>query len=102
MDAHVTWNKGGDALFTKVDDDLVTLSSTRSSAPGSRIEGALAGGERVFVKIFRCRRTSAEHEPPRFLLEGRLLDATRGFRDVVAALLSPNEAPQATEDPGAA
>lgn len=102
MDAHVTWNKGGDALFTKVLDDLVTLSSSRASAPGSRIEGALAGGERVFVKIFRCRRTSGEREPPRFLLEGRLLEATRGFRDQVAALLRPIDAPEATEDPGAA
>jgi len=98
MSAHVTWNKGGEADFTKVVDDLATLSSTRSSAPGSRFEGALATGEKVVLKVHRCRRI--EGEPPRFLLEGRLLEATRVFRTTVAALAHPPE--DATDPPGPA
>jgi hypothetical protein len=79
---HLTWSKGGEADVTALDEDRISVLSTTPSAPGSRPEGTLASGARVRIKVARCRRTEAG-----FLIEGRLIDATRDTRAEIARLL---------------
>ena len=79
--ADVRWQKGGEARFTAATDDKVSLLSTLSSAPGSRLDGLLPSGSAVRVKVHRCVRTDDG-----FAIDGRLLDARREVRDEVAAL----------------
>ncbi|MFO0755198.1 MAG: hypothetical protein U0359_01800 [Byssovorax sp.] len=78
----IRWQKGGEADLVILVDDRITLRSTVPSAPGSRPEGALASGSPVKVKVARCRR-----EGEAFVIEGRLLDATRAVRQELLALL---------------
>jgi hypothetical protein len=85
--AHVRWEKGGEARFLRAEDDRVELLSTMASAPGSRPEGSLEGGTKVRVKVARCRRSGTE-EPPSYVIEGRLIDASRAARDAIAKLAS--------------
>jgi hypothetical protein len=84
--AHVSWSGagGGEAEVTALDGDRVNLLSTTPSAPGSRREGALASGTALRMKVVRCRR----HDE-RFLIEARLLDATRETRAEIQRLLDP-------------
>ncbi len=87
---HLTWTRGGEAEVQSLDGDRITVLSTTPSAPGSRPEGALASGAGVRVKVARCRRHDGSHLPePRFLIEGRLLDATRETRAEIQHLLDP-------------
>jgi hypothetical protein len=72
----VTWNKGGEARVVALKDDAVTLRSTVPSPPGSRIEGALEGGEPLRVKV----HSSKKQEDGSFVLEGRVLDLTKAVR----------------------
>lgn len=81
---HLTWLRGGEADVRSLDGDRIALLSTTPSAPGSRPEGALASGAGVRVKVARCRRAEE-----RFLIEGRLLDATRETRSEIQHLLDP-------------
>ncbi len=82
---HLTWSKGGEADVVALDGDRINVLSTIPSAPGSRPEGALAAsGSAVRIKVARCRR-----EGDRFLIEGRLIDATRDLRAELARLLAP-------------
>jgi hypothetical protein len=83
MSPHVTWARGGHGTLVALEDDRVTVRSTIPSAPGSRPEGALASGTRFRMKVARCRR-----EEEIFVLEGRLLDATRDARTEMAALVA--------------
>jgi len=83
--AHVRWEKGGEAFVATAEDDLVSLVSTIPSAPGSRLGGVLESGPPIRVKVARCRRRDAK-EPPTYVIEGRLLDASRSLREVLAAL----------------
>jgi hypothetical protein len=85
--AHVAWILGGHARLVALAGDAVTLVSTVPSPPGSRPEGKLLGegGGAVRMKVHGCR---AEGDGT-FRLEGRLLDATRALRGVLAALTSP-------------
>ncbi len=80
---HITWIKGGEADVTALSGDHISVLSTTPSAPGSRPEGTLARGARVRVKVARCRRTEAG-----FLIEGRLIDATRDTRAEIGRLLN--------------
>lgn len=82
---HGTWDKGGAFAFTMANDDQVVLRSTIPSAPGSRIDGRLPSGVAVRVKIHRCKRQN----DGTFVLEGRLLDATRDVRTAIAELVPP-------------
>jgi len=82
---HVGWQKGGEAEVTALDGERITVLSTTPSAPGSRPEGALASGTPVRLKVARCRR-----EGDRFVIEGRLLDATRETRAELLRLLAPS------------
>jgi hypothetical protein len=81
---HVTWSKGGEADVTALDGDRITVLSTTPSAPGSRPDGSLASGAAVRIKVARCRR-----EGERFVIEGRLIDATRDTRAEIQRLLTP-------------
>jgi hypothetical protein len=86
--AHIVWRKGGSADLVAIADDLTTVRSTVPSAPGSRLMGELAsgvggdGGDRVWIKVHRCRKDGDV-----FIVEGRLLDATRELRDKLATLV---------------
>lgn len=80
----IRWSRGGEATVTALDGDRITVLSTTPSAPGSRPEGALASGTAVRIKVARCRR-----QEDRFLIEGRLLDATRENRTEIQRLLDP-------------
>jgi hypothetical protein len=75
---HVRWTREGEGRFVSLRQDAVVLRSTASSQPGSRIEGLLEGQPpaRVRVKVHSSRR-QAEGD---FVIEGRLLDATREVR----------------------
>ncbi len=81
---HVLWSSaaGGEAEVMSLDGELINLLSTTSHAPGSRPSGALEGGGVVRVKVARCRK-----QGERFLVEGRLLEATRGLRADIERLL---------------
>jgi hypothetical protein len=81
---HVTWSRGGEATLVTLDDDRVTVRSTAPSAPGSRPEGRLASGTAFRMKVARCRR-----DGDAFVIDGRLLDATRDARVEMAALCAP-------------
>ena len=79
--AQITWKKGGTADVVASADDLTTVRSTIPSAPGSRIEGELEGGAAVRLKVHRCKKAGDA-----FVLEGRLLDASRELRTKLAEL----------------
>ncbi len=81
-DFHVRWLSGGFAKVVRVSADAITLSSTIPSPPGSRIDGELADGAKVRVKI----HGSKKQEDGTFVLEGRPLDLTREVRDALVAL----------------
>ncbi len=84
---HVRWAKGGEARVTSLAADAIVLRSTVPSPPGSRIEGQLEGDPpaQVRVKIHASRRQPEGD----FVLEGRLLDATREVRARLEAMAAP-------------
>jgi hypothetical protein len=65
-----------------MDADKITLRSTCSSPPGSRIEGTVEGERQVAlrVKVHVCRRQA----DGAFVLEGRALDLTRADREALS------------------
>lgn len=79
----VSWDGGGEATITHLEEDRVELASTRAFPPGSRPEGALASGSRIRLKTLGSRR-----EGEVFCVRARLLDATRALRDEIARSLS--------------
>ena len=86
LTGHVAWEGGGSADLAKLDGEAVELLSTRPFAPGSRPEGKLSRGGRYRMKVHRSRRIGGD-EPPRYRIEGRLLDVTRAERESLRALL---------------
>lgn len=79
----IRWAKGGDANIVAIDDDRVTLDSSLSSPPGSLFEGFLVNdGGTIRIKVRGCKK-----QGERFLIEGRILDASRDLRTRLAALL---------------
>lgn len=97
--AHIRWDKGGDASVVIAEDDLVTVDSSIPSAPGSRIEGSIASGAKVRVKVARCKRLPAQDPSPLYRIEGRLLDASRALRSELGALARANPAKEPPGDP---
>ena len=75
---HVRWAKGGEARVAAITADAIVLRSTVPSPPGSRIEGRLEGEPPAAVRV----KIHASKRQPEgdFVLEGRLLDATREVR----------------------
>ncbi len=81
---HLDWDKGGTARLVAFAKDAVTLRSSTSAPPGSRIDGTLrVGGDKVRFKIHGSKRQPEGD----FVLEGRALDLTRDGRARLAALL---------------
>jgi hypothetical protein len=85
--AHLRWAKGGEARVVAIAADAIVLRSTAPSPPGSRIEGRLEGEPPAAVRI----KVHASKRQPEgdFVLQGRLLDATREVRARLAAAASP-------------
>jgi hypothetical protein len=82
LPAHIRWSRGGEASLSALDGDRIAVLSTTASAPGSRPEGTLPSGTALRIKVARCRR-----EGEGFLIEGRLLDATRDTRGELQRLV---------------
>jgi hypothetical protein len=82
---HLRWASQGHASILSVDGDRIVLCSTAPSPPGSRIEGAPLGASHapLRVKVSSCRRQSDGD----FVIEGRLLDATREVRQILQAIV---------------
>jgi hypothetical protein len=79
--SHLTWSKGGGADVVALDGDRIRLASSTPSAPGTPLEGSIASGTQVRVKVARCRR-----EGDQFVIEGRLVDASRVLRAALTQL----------------
>ena len=82
---HVRWTKGGEARVQTLAADAIVLRSTVPSPPGSRIEGRLEGEPPATVRV----KVHASRRQPEgdFVLEGRLLDATREVRARLVAAI---------------
>jgi hypothetical protein len=102
----VRWQGGGDAVVVVLHDDLVTLLTTKPFAPGSRPEGVSGAGATIRVKTARCRRQREGEHPAvvlpatpdgvAYLLEGRLLDASRALRIALSDALASSTHPPET------
>lgn len=64
------------ATLVAIEGERVTLRSATASAPGARLAGTLAGGQRIELKVLGCRRDGEE-----FTLQTRLVNATRALRE---------------------
>jgi hypothetical protein len=81
---HLRWAKGGEARVAAVTADAIVLRSSVPSPPGSRIEGRLEG---EFPATVRVKIHASKRQPEGdFVLEGRLLDATREVRARLEAI----------------
>jgi hypothetical protein len=82
--SHLSWAKGGEARILALEADAVVLRSTVPSPPGSRIEGRLEQEPRAPLRVkVHVSRRQPEGD---FVIEGRLLDATREVRARLEAL----------------
>ena len=83
---HVHWAKGGEARVATIAVDAIVLRSTVPSPPGSRIEGRLEGDPPATVRV----KVHASKRQPEgdYVIEGRLLDATREVRARLEAMAS--------------
>jgi hypothetical protein len=87
MADHLRLPNDGTAQLVAIDGERVSLLATRASAPGCPLAGNLEDGTQVRVKVHRCRK-----QGERFLIEGRLIDATRQLRERLGTLVGTNEA----------
>ena len=83
MMATITWAKGGEATVTALKEGAITLRSSIPSPPGSRLEGELAGGGTVKVKVHGSRK----QEDGSFVIDGRPIDMTRELRERIEAMV---------------
>lgn len=77
------WSTGGHAEVVKVEADAIVLRSTKPAPPGARLEATL--GEQGRPVKLKSHGTHKE-EDGSFTLKGRLIDATRELREMLAAL----------------
>ncbi len=82
MSDHLRLPNEGVANIVAIDGERVSLLATRPSAPGCPLAGNLNDETPVRVKVHRCRK-----QGERFLIEGRLIDATRQLRERLSALV---------------
>jgi hypothetical protein len=76
----VHWSKGGTAELIACSDDALTVLSSISSPPGSRLEGTLRSGpysHALRIKVHQCKK---RQELGGFVLQGRIIDATKELR----------------------
>ena len=72
--------EGGEGRVLALRGDAITLDSSVPSPPGSRREAELEGASLRFkVKVHASRRQASG----RFVLEGRLFDATKAVIDAL-------------------
>jgi hypothetical protein len=71
----LVWLKGGEAELAAFDGEAITVISTISSPPGSRLE-ATFGSHRAWMKVHQCKK----QPDGRFLLQGRAFDMVREAR----------------------
>lgn len=79
----LAWDGGGEAKLVALEDDRVTVRSSKAWAPGSRPTGRLPSGDAFRMKVHRCKRD----EEGIFTIDGAALDMTRTQRDYVKASL---------------
>jgi hypothetical protein len=84
--AKVRLDQGGEAELIALSADRITLRATIAKAPGAPLTGSLESGSILRVKVHRCRR---DGEGLSFVIEGRLVDATRQLREELAGVLAP-------------
>jgi hypothetical protein len=82
---HIVWEREGHATVLTMRDDTIALRSSVPSPPGSRIEGRLASGGHVRLKVHVVRREEGGAAGS-FRLEGRLIDLTRAVRAELEAI----------------
>jgi hypothetical protein len=81
---HLVWTKGGDARVVSIAVDAIVLRSSVPSPPGSRLEGRLEGDPPATVRV---KVHGSKRQPDgAFVIEGRVLDATREVRARLEAL----------------
>ena len=73
---------GSEARIVRVQGDRITIRARRAAAPGEPVGLRLPGGA-VRLKTSRCVRDGDV-----FVIEGRLLDATKKLLGELAELLS--------------
>lgn len=83
MTDHLRLANDGTANIVALDGERVSLLATRASAPGCPLAGNLEDATLVRVKVHRCRK-----QGERFLIEGRLIDATRQLRERLGTIVS--------------
>lgn len=88
MNDHLRLANEGTANIVALDGERVSLSATRASAPGCPLTGNLEDSTLVRVKVHRCRK-----QGERFLIEGRLVDATRQLRERLGTLMATDKVP---------
>ena len=87
--AHLVWRKGGTASLLTIVEDAVTLRSSISSPPGTRLEATLASDPSITLKI---KMHGSKLQPDgSFTLKGRVLEPTRALRERLALLVAASE-----------
>ena len=86
MSDHLRLANTGTANIVAIDGERVSLLATRASAPGCPLAGNLDDDTLVRVKVHRCRK-----QGDRFLIEGRLVDATRVLRERLGTFVTTNQ-----------
>lgn len=86
MSDHLRLPNDGVGSIVAIDGERVSLLATRASAPGCPLVGNLNDETLVRVKVHRCRK-----QGERFLIEGRLIDATRQLRERLSTLVVTNQ-----------
>lgn len=78
MSVSLRWELGGDAELISVDDDRVTLRSSRAFPPGAPARATLCGDAELAltVKVAGSRREA----DGRFVVRGRLVSPTVALR----------------------
>jgi hypothetical protein len=81
---HIRWTKGGEARVATIANDAIALRSTVPAPPGARIEGRVEGEPPAMVRV--KVHGSKRQADGGFVIEGRLLDATREVRTRLLAM----------------
>jgi hypothetical protein len=91
----IVWDDGGTAGVLSLQVDAISVRSSRSSPPGSRLLGVLQVGDPTpTVLALRMKVHSSKREPEgTFVLVGRLLDATKELRASITEGLTGEGSP---------
>ena len=93
--AQVRWERGGDAVLVTLIGDAIVMRSSIPSPPGSRLRGPLSvASAELHMKVHSSKRQS----DGTFLLEGRLIDATRELRARLLASVDASPIADTTSD----